>query len=75
LPGRPVSSLVIPAKAGIHLLFCRIRWIPGAALLSLMYPVKNRNYADILLDYGNQALMDKVKIIGRAVWWCHDEIL
>jgi phage repressor protein C with HTH and peptisase S24 domain len=33
----------------------------------------NGSYSDIVLDYNNQALMDKVKIIGRAVWWCHDE--
>ena len=33
----------------------------------------NRDYSDIILAYDNQPLMDKVKIIGRAVWWCHDE--
>lgn len=33
----------------------------------------NSNYADIVLDYDNQAVMDKVKIIGRIVWWCHEE--
>jgi len=32
----------------------------------------NSRYADIVLDYDNQAIMDKVKIIGRAIWWCHD---
>jgi len=33
----------------------------------------NSRYADVALNYDDQAKMDKVKIIGRAVWWCHDE--
>jgi len=33
----------------------------------------NSRYTDIVLDFNNQAIMDKLKIIGRAVWWCHDE--
>jgi phage repressor protein C with HTH and peptisase S24 domain len=33
----------------------------------------NKNYPDIVLNYDDQATMDKVKIIGRVIWWCHDD--
>ena len=28
---------------------------------------------DIVIDWDNQAVMDSVKVIGKVVWWCHDE--
>jgi phage repressor protein C with HTH and peptisase S24 domain len=33
----------------------------------------NRYYNDIVIDLRDEATMSLVKIIGRAVWWCHDE--
>jgi phage repressor protein C with HTH and peptisase S24 domain len=35
----------------------------------------NRNYDDVVVDLHDEAALGLFKIIGRAVWWCHDEKL
>jgi len=35
----------------------------------------NRNYGDIVIDLRDEATLGLINIIGRAVWWCHDEKL
>lgn len=36
---------------------------------------ENDEYADVTINLNDEASVDSVQIIGRAVWWCHDEIV
>ena len=66
---KPITGHIYAVAHDEALYIKRLEEQPGRLIMRS----DNRAYSDIVLDYDNQAIMDKVNIIGRAVWWCHEE--
>lgn len=67
----PYSGGVFAVAHDFGVYIKRITTEPGKLILRS----DNKSYSDIVIDLKDEAAMGLVKIIGRAVWWCHDERL
>lgn len=67
----PYSGGVFAMAHDFGVYIKRLTTEPGKLILRS----DNKFYDDIVIDLRDEAAMSLVKIIGRAVWWCHDERL